>query len=141
MAIAIRMPRIAITIISSIRVKPCWIFFMVSPLGGIWDFHVPGEAGFPVRRQPCIGARASRAYAEFVPLHPDSACVSPIAMAVTINGREGCQKTDAMGQFPGRSDKNCQSIPSFLSLYRRARNVILSWAAALVLLKRLASSA
>ena len=30
-AIAIRMPRIAITIISSIRVKPC-IFFMVSPL-------------------------------------------------------------------------------------------------------------
>jgi hypothetical protein len=40
MAMAIRMPRIAITIISSIRVKPCWYFFMVYPLGEVGRLEI-----------------------------------------------------------------------------------------------------
>jgi hypothetical protein len=63
---AIRMPRIAMTIISSIRVKPCWNFFMVYPLGVV-ELHVPRVAGVPVRRVAvqrctCMGIiRRSRA--------------------------------------------------------------------------------
>src|SRR5678815_546119 len=37
MAMAARMPMIATTIISSIRVKPCWTFFMESPIGVLLD--------------------------------------------------------------------------------------------------------
>ena len=39
-AMAARMAMIATTIISSIRVKPCW-FFMVYPLGLVGVIHVP----------------------------------------------------------------------------------------------------
>jgi hypothetical protein len=33
---AARMPMIATTIISSIRVKPCWTFFMEAPMEFDW---------------------------------------------------------------------------------------------------------
>src|SRR5690606_2853636 len=58
---AIRMPRMAITIISSIRVKPFCIF-MVYPLGVELVLHVPrGPAWVPeplaaVRRRTCKGS-------------------------------------------------------------------------------------
>src|SRR5688572_19249391 len=49
---AARMAMMATTIISSMRVKPC-CFFMVYPLGVIFEFHVPHG-----RRSGPLGSRA-----------------------------------------------------------------------------------
>jgi hypothetical protein len=52
-----RMPRIAMTIISSMRVKPCMFFFMVYPLGVI-ELHVPAWPTLRSIGLPCNAARA-----------------------------------------------------------------------------------
>jgi hypothetical protein len=49
---------IATTIISSMRVKPCWLFFMVYPLGVIENFTCRVAPTASVLRQPCDTARA-----------------------------------------------------------------------------------
>src|SRR3546814_2460859 len=66
---AARMAMIATTIISSIRVKPCWLFFMVYPLGVV-ETSRAAWPGVPVRRLPCDTARARGIYAHSVPMRP-----------------------------------------------------------------------
>ena len=58
---------IATTIISSIRVKPCW-FFMVYPLGLVGVIHVPRHPAVTVLRQPDGFGTCERYNAGCVPI-------------------------------------------------------------------------
>src|SRR6476620_5034945 len=113
---AIRMPRIAMTIISSIRVKPCWSFFMVYPLE-VCELHVPLRPASPVPRVAVQRCTCEGSYARRVPMRPLEMGRSQSVEVVTERHRT-TERCDVLRQLSTEVDavRQCgralYSIPS-----------------------------